>query len=267
MVTCDTLVIGAGCWSAGVALSGRGSTVIVDRGAIVGAEYFDTFAPTSNWKSELRSAEARELYRVLDDRTAINGERSDSLMLAPFLYKALLPYTDTFRLWTEITAIRPDGDGFAVSLFDADGSEELHARRIIDTTPECLSNPEFGRTNCRAASLTAVAVAPNAAEMMRLWKPAVGSMRPGRTDDELFFTVPTDPAGSWPEARQTLLDAWNSRREIFFKLNKIATIARQQVRELACDQYEFAPNHTFFNCARFDNPLLAIDAGICFGRE
>ena len=61
MVTCDTLVIGAGCWSAGVALSGRGSTVIVDRGAIVGAEYFDTFAPTSNWKSELRSAEAREL--------------------------------------------------------------------------------------------------------------------------------------------------------------------------------------------------------------
>ena len=267
MIHYDTLVIGAGCWSAGVALSGRGSTVIVDRGAIVGAEYFDTFRPTSNWKSELRSAEARELFRALDDRGGINGERSDALMLAPFLYKALLPHTETFRLWTEITAIRPDGDGFAVTLFDADGSEEIRAGRIIDTTPECLSNPAFGRANCKAASLTAVAIAPNAAEMMKIWNPAVGTMRPGRSDDELFFTVPVDPSDSWPASREKLLNAWNSRREIFFKLNKIATIAKQRARELECDEYAFAPNHTFFNCARFANPLLAIDAGIRFGRE
>ncbi|MBS1371464.1 MAG: hypothetical protein HPZ91_16080 [Lentisphaeria bacterium] len=266
MVCYDTLVIGAGCWSAGIALSGRGSTVIVDRGAIVGAEYFDTFRPTSNWKSELKSAEARELFRTLDDRGAINGERSDCYMLAPFLYKALLPHHAMFRLWTEVTAIRPDGDGFAVTLFDADGSGEIRARRIIDTTPECLSNPAFGKTNRRAASLTAVAIAPNAAEMMKTWKPAVGSMRPGRTADELYFTVPCDPAGSWPEAREELLAAWSTRREIFFKLNKIATIAKQRLFELECDDRTFAPNHTFFNPARFENPLRAIDAGISFGR-
>ena len=72
----------------------------------------------------------------------------------------------------------------------------------------------------------------------------------------------------WLRSRwKKLLNAWNSRREIFFKLNKIATIAKQRARELECDEYAFAPNHTFFNCARFANPLLAIDAGIRFGRE
>ncbi|WP_294508122.1 hypothetical protein [uncultured Victivallis sp.] len=267
MVTYDTLVIGAGCWSAGVALSGRSSTLIVDRGAIVGAEYFDTFRSTSNWKSELHSAEAREFFRTLDDRGGINGERSDAAMLAPFLYKALLPYTAQFRLWTEIAAIRPEGNGFTVTLFDADGSEEIHAERIIDTTPECRSNPAFGRANCKAASLTAVAIAPNAAEMMALWHPVVGSMRPGRTDDELFFTVPVEPGESWPASREKLLRAWNSRREIFFKLNKIAMIARQRALELESDEQSFAPNHWFLNSARFANPLLAIDAGIRFGRK
>ena len=77
MVSCDTLILGSGCWSAGAALSGRGSLLVVDRGAVIVAEYFDTFRPTSGWKSELRSAEARELYRAMADRGGIDGERSE----------------------------------------------------------------------------------------------------------------------------------------------------------------------------------------------
>ena len=37
MVSCDTLILGSGCWSAGAALSGRGSLLGVDRGAVIGA--------------------------------------------------------------------------------------------------------------------------------------------------------------------------------------------------------------------------------------
>ena len=130
MVSCDTLILGSGCWSAGAALSGRGSLLVVDRGAVIGAEYFDTFRPTSGWKSELRSAEARELYRAMADRGGIDGERSDSYLLAPFLYKMLIPHHSKFRLWTETVSIRPDGNGFLVTLFDADGSEEIRAGRL-----------------------------------------------------------------------------------------------------------------------------------------
>lgn len=79
MVSCDTLILGSGCWSAGAALSGRGSLLVVDRGAVIGAEYFDTFRPTSGWKSELRSAEARELYRRWPTRGGIDGRAQRQL--------------------------------------------------------------------------------------------------------------------------------------------------------------------------------------------
>lgn len=266
MVSCDTLILGSGCWSAGAALSGRGSLLVVDRGAVIGAEYFDTFRPTSGWKSELRSAEARELYRAMADRGGIDGERSDSYLLAPFLYKMLIPHHSKFRLWTETVSIRPDGNGFLVTLFDADGSEEIRAGRIIDTTPDCISNPDFGRANRKNAALAAAVIAPAAADLMREWRPADGTLRPGRTSDELFFTVPVGADDSWPESREKLLKAWNRRREIFFRSCKIASIAKQRQVEVREDDHCFAPNHHYFNAGRFANPLSAVDAGISFGR-
>ena len=124
----------------------------------------------------------------------------------------------------------------------------------------------LGRANRKNAALAAAVIAPAAADLMREWRPADGTLRPGRTADELFFTVPVGADDSWPESREKLLKAWNRRREIFFRSCKIASIAKQRQVEVREDDHCFAPNHHYFNAGRFANPLSAVDAGISFGR-
>lgn len=266
MNDCHTVVIGAACHGAGIVLGG-GDVLVADNGAVVGAEYFDTYRACSGWKDGLQNAVARGLYRDMADRGTITGERSDTYALAPFLYKALIPHHGRFALWTTFLGMRPDNGGFAVSLFDADGRREVRCARVVDMTPACVTNPEFGRTNILSARLTAAVIAPDAAALLEEWRPETGTLRPGRTHDELFFSVPVDPAAGFPAARRKLVAEWNRRREVFFRNNKIAFIAKRFETTLARDDETFAPNHFFFNPARFANPLAAIDAGITFGRK
>lgn len=267
MEHCHILMLGASCFGAGVAFAGGDDVCIVERGANIGAEYFDTYRACDGWKRGLDNAAARTLFRTMVDRRAINGDRSDAYVLAPFLYKMLEPCHARFRLWTEFLGMRADGDGFVVRLFDASGTREIHCDRVLDMTPQCVSAPAFDAANVRTVALTAVANAPNAAELMGAWKPASGTLRLGRTNDELFFTVPVDAGTGYADARQLLVAEWNRRREEFFRNNRIAFIAKRFDVTFAEDDKTFAPNHAFYNPARFENPLHAFDAGLTFGRN
>ncbi len=264
----DTIVIGAGCWSAGMALAGRKSLLIIDRGANVGAEYFDSYRRTSNWECRLDSAPVRKLYRALVDRGAVRGgDRSDCYALAPFLYRELTAHHAAFRLWTEIESVTPCADGMELKLFDADGHDTVRCKTLIDTTPECFTKPEFGRENITARRLAAVAISPVAAELVRGWQPAGGSVRMGRADDELVLTVSVDPGDSWTEARRKLLAVWQLRTEVLFKTSRIAAIGKFRQFEVRQDDAALGENHFYFNSSRFDNPLAALDAGAATAKE
>lgn len=264
----DTIVVGAGCWSAGMALAGRKSLLIIDRGANVGAEYFDSYRETSDWRCRLDSAPVRELYRALDDRGAIRGgSRSDCYALAPFLYRALIPHHAAFRLWTEIESITPCPEGMELRLFDADGHDTVRCRTLIDTTSDCFTKPEFGRENIVGRRIAAVAITPDAMELVKSWQPIGGSVRMGRADNELVLTVTIAPQDGWTEARRKLLAVWQQRPEVFFRGSRIAAIGKYRQFDVREDDAVLGEHHFYFNSSRFRNPLAALDAGAATAKE
>ena len=179
------VIVGASVWSAGLILNGNRQVLVVDRGASVGSEYFDCFRPLGAEKREFRTEAARELAAELSEL----GKAEDFYGAAPLLYRELKEHAGQFRLWLEITAVRPAGSGWAVDLADAAGVSTIECRRVIDCTPECVTNPEFHRNNLTELRLSA-AIHADAPEALREWnRPDFLTVRPGRRADELLLTL------------------------------------------------------------------------------
>lgn len=246
----DKIIIGASCWSAGQVLQGETGCLVIDRHASIGHEYFETFRECAGMTAPLTTSPARKLQNEL----AACGKPGDPLLLAPFLYAELHNLTGQFRLWTEITGIRRETDGWLLSICDVEGVHSLFARELIDCTPECVSQPEFGRGNIVECRLNAIILAPDLHE----WTDSGFDFRKGRTDDEFILSLKLEPETGWTNARRLLLDRWRKRPADLdnARICVIGGAFEYRVRRNSADLGE---NYHYFNSAMFANPLAAID--------
>lgn len=174
------------------------------------------------------------------------------------LYRELKEHAGQFRLWLEITAVRPAGSGWAVDLADVAGVSTIECRRVIDCTPECVTNPEFRRNNLTELRLSA-AIHADAPEALREWnRPDFLTVRPGRRADELLLTLALPAATPLPEARRRLLELWLARPAGCAGCRMLA-IAKQPEYRVRENRREFAPGYRYFNSGSFADALEAID--------
>ena len=122
----ETVMLGGSCLSAGVVLNGKSDVTVLERGATIGGEYFDTYCPVSPMDQKVRYESVRQLQEALRERGALN----DPYALAPLLYRALVPHTNRFHLYLEILEVRRVGTEWEVVYCDAGGVDSIRCRRV-----------------------------------------------------------------------------------------------------------------------------------------
>ena len=68
----ETVILGGTCLAAGAVLNGNGNTTVLERGAVIGGEYFDTYRPISPMDQPVKSDAVRTLQEELRKRNALN---------------------------------------------------------------------------------------------------------------------------------------------------------------------------------------------------
>ena len=76
----ETVMLGGSCLSAGVVLNGKSDVTVLERGATIGGEYFDTYCPVAPMEQEVRYEPVRQLQeaRATSTRTACAGTSCSS---------------------------------------------------------------------------------------------------------------------------------------------------------------------------------------------
>ena len=249
----DTVILGGSCLAAGLVLNGAGNATVLERGAVIGGEYFDTYRMVTPMDQPLKSASVRALQEELQRRGALN----DAYALAPLLYRALLPHSRQFKLWLEILEVKRVGNEWEVVFCDAGGIDTIRCTTLIDTTPNCRLFPAFARTFCTGQFLAAE-IHTETPEAFLSWKESGLTFHRGRTADELFFTCEFPAGVSYPEMRRVLLQRW-AERSGERKAGRIRSIAKQAGYHMALSAAELGENLYWMNPVRDANPLAALD--------
>ena len=197
----ETVILGGTCLAAGAVLNGNGNTTVLERGAVIGGEYFDTYRPISPMDQPVKSDAVRTLQEELRKRNALN----DAYALAPLLYRALVPHARQFKLWLEILGVERVGDEWEVAFCDAGGTDAIRCKTLIDDTPNCRFFPEFARRHLKGQFLSAE-IHTETPDAFFQWKGSGLNFHRGRVADELFFTCEFPAGTPWPEMRRRKRD-------------------------------------------------------------
>jgi len=246
----STVILGASCYSAGL-LSGdpESDCIVVERGASVGGEYFNSFRCSYGWDSPYRSDAGTSLYRQLAERGAFKTSCGDFFALAPLLYRELIPLSERLRLTTEVTAITVDGSGFRIELYNQDGRSEICCDRLIDTRLSANSH----RIAVRKLNCAVFLETPGCPAFHGF------SSWPGRNEQEMFLSLVLEPGADWIMARRELINRFAGEPERGEA--RIAAIAKEFDYEISGGRETAADGRVIINPLDFANPLAAFDAG------
>ena len=249
----ETVILGGTCLAAGLVLNGNGSTTVLERGAILGGEYFDTYRPVSRMDQAVTSDAVRVLQEELRKRGALN----DAYALAPLLYRAAIPHVRQFKLWLEILEVKRAGNEWEVVFRDAGGRDAIRCKTLIDTTPNCRFFPEFAKRHLKGQFLSAEIHTETPDDFFR-WKGSGLDFRRGRVDDELFFTCEFPAGTSYPEMRRILLQRW-ADRPAELRESRLRSIAKTAGYRMDVAAAKLGENLYWVDPARDPNPLEALD--------
>ncbi len=249
----ETVMLGGSCLSAGVVLNGKSDVTVLERGATIGGEYFDTYCPVSPMDQKVRYEPVRQLQEALRERGALN----DPYALAPLLYRALVPHTSRFHLYLEILEVRRVGTEWEVVYCDAGGVDSIRCRRVIDTTPECRLFPEFARRFLHGQFLSAEIYTENPDAFFQ-WEGSGLVFHRGREFNELYFSCDFPPGVSPAEMRRILFQRW-AERPAGLREGRIRSIGKRVGFRMACPAAKLGENLYWVDPVRFPNPLAALD--------
>ena len=249
----ETVMLGGSCLSAGVVLNGKSDVTVLERGATIGGEYFDTYCPVAPMEQEVRYEPVRQLQEALRERGALN----DPYALAPLLYRALVPHTSRFHLYLEILEVRRVGTEWEVVYCDAGGVDSIRCRRVIDTTPECRLFPEFARRFLHGQFLSAEIYTENPDAFFQ-WEGSGLVFHRGREFNELYFSCDFPPGVSPAEMRRILFQRW-AERPAGLREGRIRSIGKRVGFRMACPAAKLDENLYWVDPVRFPNPLAALD--------
>ncbi len=248
------IILGGSCWSAGQVFRWPGDVLVVERGAGIGGEYFNSYRRTTDWEADLASTPANRVRDLMAERDMLKGERTDFYGASPALYQLLKEHTDNYMLMTELETIVPEDKGFRLVVYTVSGRTELVCDELVDNTLACLSRPDWGRQNVTEKRLNAIVFSDTTITHDTL------DVHPGREEREFIVSCPLELSDDWPAARQRLLEAWKQRPEMH-RQARICSIGKEIAYSFKADGAEFAGNWHYRNPVCHANPLTALDAG------
>ena len=249
----EKVILGGTCLAAGLVLNGNGNATVLERGAVIGGEYFDTYRPILPMDQPVKSDAIRPLQEELRKRGAFN----DAYALAPLLYRALVPHTRQFKLWLEILEVKQIGSEWELLFCDAGGTDTIRCRTLIDTTPNCRFFPEFAKRHLKGQFLSAE-IYTETPEAFFQWKGSGLNFHRGRVDDELFFTCEFPAGTSYPEMRRILLQRWTDR-PAELRESRIRSIAKSAGYRMDLSTARLGENLYWVDPTCDPNPLAALD--------
>lgn len=251
-----TVILGGSCLGVGGLLNTQKS-LLIERSASIGGEYFDAYKSTTDWDCELQTALSCEFRKNMESRHMVRGEQSDFYGLAPLIYYKLKEHADRVMLMTELAGIDTTDDGYQLTVYDQSGRHKISCEEIIDTSVLCVSDLDFGQDNIEEKRLNAIIYNPGGKSG------SVGGieLEPGRNDHELFLRVRVGKSSGFPEAREKIIELWEARSPEL-KDCLISSIAKEFDYDLKSEKSELKENWQYLNPVIYANPLQAIDAGI-----
>ncbi len=258
------LIVGATCAGLGQALAQPAGTLLVEASACVGWEFIEAMNPGTEWEqSEGLCDLATDLRQELLRRNILHEGRVHLPALAPVLFQRLRDSGAAYLFLTDIIEVKPEGDGFAVTLFNQGGRREVTVKRLLDTTTHLATRPDetvalqskhiHATLHYRGAAKTPETVPASTAEFTFI---------PGRFPREAFLSLALPLAADWPQARAALHRFWLERPTAFadWELASVATrLAEVPVK------VESPADWSVLQSAGFVNPLRAFSAGVCCG--
>lgn len=255
----DNVIIGCSMAGLGIALKHE-NTLIIDRGAVPGFEFFNALKHGSGYDNELNNKAAIELKEDLIKRNILADAKVTPAAVVPVLFDIIKRRKLNVLFWSEPVGVEPDGAGYVVSFYNASGISTVKAARVIDTTAECVSATEkCGITGKRINALL------NCTDNQDF---NTSGLQPAAVVDcrfasEKIVSLPLASETTWVEARKQLIAFWKQRPDDIQSW-LIASTAYGYDFEVSSAIDVIDDNWLYWASAGYDNPLAAFDAGLSF---
>ncbi|MDW7657482.1 MAG: hypothetical protein SCM11_09955 [Bacillota bacterium] len=257
----DLIILGATSLALGLtgAMSSEKKRVLViEKTEMVASEFIAAFRPGKSWSADLQTSLALSIRNSMIRQGFLVGDAACAYAAGPIFYWALHDLSADLLLDTAIIAIRKTHTGYELDCQAAGSHMTVKTKEIIDTTAD--------RIALQSKSLHAI-LACQAGETSL---PQADGRFVFRLDTVLepptvILEMPCPIDESLTAARHRLI-------ELFIALPetgswKIAAIANCFAEVPLADDSTPDPGFPILPSCRFDNPLLAIDAGWMQGEK
>ncbi|WP_020616380.1 hypothetical protein [Paenibacillus daejeonensis] len=256
------VVLGATFAGLGAAYSRIDETLVLERSALVGYEYINSYRPGDGWHETKLSERGEDLKAELVRRQILGEDgRVHIPAVAPVMYNRITHDKLQLQFHTEVTAIDEHEQGWEITIYSPSGFSRMLAGAILDTRPEHA--PEGAITGKRLGAM--LNCGTDEPELPGEEQLGVQFVR-GKLAGEVMAQLRIDTGDDWPSARHKLHELWTNRPEAWqaWTLSAVAGYFNYEGRpkvptwtERRADLLSYA----------YPNPLAALEAGIRTGRE
>jgi hypothetical protein len=253
------IILGATFAGLGAAYSHKQESLIIERSALVGYEFINSYNPGEGWNEVVLSTEGGRLKKELLERQILSEDgRAHIPAVAPVLYNKIAQDSLNILLHTEIADISQAGDVIEVTIYNASGLSKLKTDLIVDTRPDRARRIKSKSINamlsCGEEEINLPDLEQGQAQFVK-----------GKLKGEIIVKVPVDVQDSWTSARHKLHQLWVNRPPEWASWT-LAAIAGcfdiQAEHEPAAND----PNCLYLPSSAYRNPLEAFEAGIALER-
>jgi len=256
------VVLGATFAGLGAAYSRIDETLILERSALVGYEYINSYHPGEGWQETKLSEKGEDLKAELMRRQILGEDgRVHIPAVAPVMYNRINHDKLQLQFHTEVTAIHEHEQGWEITIYSPSGFSRLLAGAILDTRPEHA--PEGAITGKRlGAMLNCGSDEPELPDGETL---GVRFGR-GKLAGEVMVGLRIEKTDDWLAARHKLHELWSKRPEAW-QAWTLSAVAGYFGYEGQPEESSWTERRSFLPSYAYPNPLAALEAGIRTGRE
>ena len=257
------LVIGATMAAFGIAYKLREKALVVERTALIGHEFVNSYNPGEEWNLSLVFSESVDFKKELKARNLLTEDGKVHIpALSPVIFNRIKKEKFNFLFMTEVVEITKMINGYKVTLYNNSGYQTINVKMIIDTTSAVASySGKIESINSKSINAMLHPSTINA-EFPQAKENHVTFVQ-GRFPSEVIMSFKLEKEDSWIVAREKLHRYWINRDESIRDWTMAATAATFAIQcekgpVLLDDYWVWLPS-----CA-YRNPLESMEAGLAF---
>jgi len=242
------------------ALQGQYRVLVLNRTAMVAAEFINAFRPCTGRLSAV-SPPARAILSGLEQERLLVYDQCRLYSAGPLLHHAFSKLTCDQLYETDLLAAEPAPGGYELEIVNRSGIHKIKTRILVDTRDTALPNPR---------TLNAILVSRDPATPT---PPDGGAMTFFRETDPTPPTAILQLACSRDEslfaARHRLIESWQliAAQNPAWRIAAIALAFAALPDASSPGAFKDPSDRVFLPSAAFPNLLAAIDAGYRLGKE